>query len=294
MPCLARILQALLARRNICSVRSLSPGCCRCVEGLWTPSSQERDMGTRILVLETLNDLGRPPAWFALRSQGGMRKVLKTTIWIVACCLTFSRPGLADSIPVVVGTNLSSVTQGGAGLCPLSDDCSIQAQQFTLFAPVLVDQLVIALNGPDLYPYSAGSFDVSLASQPWLSGEGIGSGAFSDSNSADTTEVFDFENLDIPLSPGKYYVVIAGDNLALDIAPLLATFAGTFGPTFYCAADTLPCNEARSWQVSGGPPFAIDIDGTVSSSALPEPSGWLLFGTGLFALYGITRRKSHA
>ena len=219
-----------------------------------------------------------------------MTKTIKM-IWIVACFLVFSRSGLADSI--LVGTDLSTATQGGVVLCPEAANCYVTAEQFTLLMPVVIDDIKVVMSGPADSCCANESFSVGLGSQIGSVRRVIGSGnVISDLKQNITTEAFDFENLNISLGPGTYYLYVSGLNVMWDYAQPLPTSAGALGQDFVC--DPTPpwaCNgPSIGWQVvhSNQGQFAMEIDGTT----VPEPSSWLLFGTGLLAVCGIARRKS--
>ena len=209
-------------------------------------------------------------------------KLIKLVL-LVASLLMVSRSGFADSI--LVGTDLSGVT-GGAGLCPNGSDCELIAQQFALTESVVVDQVKVVLAGPYLLGNSNGNFTVSLAG---ISPIGSGDLAFNPNGNV-VAQVFAFGNLDIPLGPGTYYLVVSGGNLTWPAGAPLITSAGSIGAERLCDPTIEPCDDnpgSMFWQPIDHP-RGMEIDGNVVT---PEPSSWLLFGTGLLGLCGIARRR---
>jgi hypothetical protein len=207
---------------------------------------------------------------------------LAKLVLLVACFLTLSRSGLADSI--LVGTSLTNLT-AGAGLCPSDSNCTDLRQQFTFTSPVVIDQIKVVME-----PYGSvlnnnqfpgGDFTVGFASP---TGGFFGPGEVPPNSTGDIIpQEFDFAALDISVNPGTYYLEVTGGNVAWAHAQPLLTTAGTMGQEQECD-PTLGCR----WQ-SGGGTLAMEIDGTVVT---PEPSNWLLFSTGLLVVCGIARRKS--
>ena len=81
---------------------------------------------------------------------------------------------------------------------------------------------------------------------------------------------------------GTYYLAVSGGNVTWAFAPSLPGLAGVLGPVWM--SD--PTINSRWQPVSG--PHAMEIDGTAIA---PEPSSWLLVGTGIFGLAGSVRRR---
>jgi hypothetical protein len=52
---------------------------------------------------------------------------------------------LADADTVLVGTDLTT-RLGSPGLCPSGSDCEVLAQEFTLFSPVVIDQVKVGIT----------------------------------------------------------------------------------------------------------------------------------------------------
>jgi hypothetical protein len=212
---------------------------------------------------------------------------------IVTIALVLTAPTLTRADSILVGTDLSNI-RPGAGLCPLVEDCTVRVSQFTLVTAVEVHDIKIAVSGPFLdFGTTSGQFGVSLSSQlPALNGErstngNIGSGDLVfDLNSPTVTQVFDFGHLGILLEPGTYYLEVQGENLEWDVAPPLATSAGAIGLQLSCDPD-VNCGSDIS-RYDGGSGGAWQILGTVVT---PEPSSWVLFGTGVLGIAGVARLK---
>jgi hypothetical protein len=208
-------------------------------------------------------------------------------ILLVAGTLALARTCVADSI--LAGTNLAATTNDGLTLC-VEGDCQEYALQFTLLAPVVIDQVEVAVSGPNEDSASPnGPVFVYLSSGLGSFGGGtllgdaettFGAACCEDA----TSDVLDFTDLNLSLTPGTYYLEVGTvADAYLDYAPPLLTAAGTLGSEFVCAN---PFEEGTSC----GPPdwtesilpgqFAIDIDGSVVP-ATPEPSSWLLLATGV-------------
>jgi len=215
----------------------------------------------------------------------------------IAIVLAASTVTRADSI--LVGTDLTT-SSGGSGLCPDSSDCEEVAQQFTFLSPVVIDQIKVAIGGPNRTfgppgsgGFGSGTFDVALGSQL---GTGIGIGTSTLTypvNGPAVTQIFDFTGLKIALAPGTYYLEVSGDNLQWTFAEPLTTSTGTIGSIFSCDPTVPPfgCSSSSSWQSPSTPgnPYAFEIDGT--TTPVPEPSSWLLLGAGALGLFCVNRAK---
>jgi hypothetical protein len=240
---------------------------------------------------------------------------LKTSLklsLLVACSLVLPRPGLAD--PLIVGSNLSTASNGGAVLCPGVSDCTARAEQFTLSSSVVIHDVQVALSSVGGSYNPDGSFSLGLATQLGGSSTLLGSGSLAfNPNGNTTSQLFDFSNLDITLGPGTYYLDFSGANAAIDYAqPLLSSY-GALGKQFACDPTEQACSLSTSWDTESNRfgPYAVDLDGTATPeagelnepvfksnavgqlgpAATPEPSTLILSATGLLALAGITRRK---
>jgi PEP-CTERM motif len=203
----------------------------------------------------------------------------------IAAILAASTMAHADSI--LIGTGLAT-TPGGPSLCPGGSDCQQLAQQFTLFEPIRIDQIKVAVSGPlGAFQSADGTFSVNLGSELG-SGEFIGSGdlglTFGQLNTVE--KVFDFSGLDIALEPGTYYLGVTGGNVEWSTASTSpTTSAGTLGPTFRCDLfTTCPTNRWDTVNVGN----SWEIDGTAIT---PEPSSIVLFGTGILGLAVAVRHR---
>jgi hypothetical protein len=215
---------------------------------------------------------------------------------IVTIAIVLAAPTLTHADSILVGTDLSN-TQTGPELCPLTNDCNVRVSQFTLLTPVVVDDVKVAISGPIFEPSSnGGSFGVNLFNQlqtidgltfPITTGNiGAGNLVFDPTTFPPVTQVFDFGGLDITLGPGTYYLQVEGANLAWNSASPLATSAGTLGLQLSCAVDSGQCASHISYDTFPGT-YAMQISGTVT----PEPSSWVLFGTGILGFASVARRK---
>lgn len=188
----------------------------------------------------------------------------------------------ADSL--LVGTDFTTA-QPSVVLCPGSE-CESIAQQFTLLSPVVIDDIQIAIGGPAHFgPNPDGSFSVGFTNQ--LGTETlIGSGVlpYTPNQSTAINEIVDFNNLDISLAAGTYYIEIAGSNVEMDLTQAVATSAGYWGEQFICDPETPFCNSPAGWGAEPTSPLAINISGTALT---PEPSALVLLGTGIMALAGV-------
>ena len=207
--------------------------------------------------------------------------------------------GRADSI--LVGTDLSSPT-GGPVLCPQGSNCSIRISQFTLLSPVVIDDVKVALSGlPTILGMENGGFNVILGNAlvngpvpptfpPYnpVSGAGIGSGNYVFLPDGDlASEVFDFSNLNITFGPGVYYLEVSGADVEWDSAPPLMTSAGLLGEQLSCDPYQNCVADISQYDVYPDT-YAMEIDGMVLT---PEPSTFVLLGTGLLgAISGVRRR----
>jgi hypothetical protein len=201
----------------------------------------------------------------------------------LSICAASTLVAHADS--VLVGAAASGT--GSSGLCPNSAGCSLLAEQFTLFAPVVIDQIKVDVDGPARLGFSDGNFSVQLGAQLG-SGVAIGSGdlVFDPNQTTPTTEVFDFNNLNIVLGPGTYYLELTGGNVGWLVGQPIDTSVGIAGPTWLCDPTISDCSGSSRWQPTANS-NAFEIDGTVA----PEPSTFVLLGTGILGLAGAARRK---
>jgi hypothetical protein len=241
-----------------------------------------------------------------------LKTLLKLSL-IVACSLTVPCQALADSL--LVGSNLSTASNGGAVLCPGVSDCTLRAEQFTLSSSVVINDVQVALSGVGGSYNPDGSFSLGLGTQLGASSTLIGSGTLVfNPNGNTTSQLFDFSNLDITLGPGTYYLDFSGANAAIDYAqPLLSSY-GTLGTQFACDPTEQACGISNSWDTESNRfgPYAVDLNGTVVTSdtgelnetavtsnavgqngpaVTPEPSTLILSATGILALAGVARRK---
>jgi hypothetical protein len=234
-----------------------------------------------------------------------LKTLLKLSL-IAACFMILPCQGLADSL--LVGSNLSTASNGGAVLCPLVSDCAVRAEQFTLSSSTVINdvQVLLSNDGPTYNPN--GSFSLGIGTQLGASSTLIGSGSLAFSpNGTTTSQLFDFSNLDITLGPGTYYLDFSGVDAEVDYAqPLLSSF-GNLGTQFACDPTEQACGISKSWDTESDKfgPYAVDLNGTVitpdaaelgavgvnESVVTPEPSTLILSATGILALAGVTRRK---
>jgi hypothetical protein len=215
---------------------------------------------------------------------------LPKAMLIVTYLLVSSRSGIADSL--LVGTDLST-SQQGPELCPVVNGCQIRVQQFTLLAPVVVDNIQVAMSGPGYSGVlSPESFGIGLGSKLDVVSTVIGSGVVTaDPNQyPPITELFDFAVPSLHLQPGTYYLEATGLNAMWNKASPLVTSAGAVGQGLECDDPGFNnCSDPTRWNPDLFD-YAFQIDGTVDTQ---EPSSWFLFGTGLVAVGAIVCRKSH-
>ena len=213
---------------------------------------------------------------------------------LLAIALLLAAPTLTHADTILVGTDLSTATHGGAAvLCPQVSACTDRASQFTLFVPVVIHSISVVVTAPAFPPGSTdGNFTIGLDSVLGVGvTTGIGGGDLPiDPMGTMNTAEFTFSGLSIPLGPGTYYLGIAGANLEWDYATPLSTTAGALGlqlecdPFIYCGTDITRWDKnART--------YAMEIDGTAIT---PEPSTFALLSTGILALAGATRRRLYS
>ena len=196
---------------------------------------------------------------------------------------------VAHADTLLVGTSLATPV-GGPELCPLAADCSVRLSQFSTPIAFVIDDVKVAISAPGLGMSSSdGSFQVNLTTSPEdVGGEyGLGAGpgnvgsgslVFDPSDPSDTiTQVFDFNNLSILIEPGtEYYLVITGANVSwAESSPVLAGL-GTLGLQLECDPYET-CIDGRDGTLS------ITYAEQISGDPVPEPSTWVLMGTGLFS-----------
>jgi hypothetical protein len=216
---------------------------------------------------------------------------------LVTIAIVLAAPTLTHADSILVGTDLSN-TQSGPELCPLPNGCNVRVSQFTLLTSVVVDDVKVAISGPIFDFSSDGHFGVNLFSQlpvvqgltlPITTGNiGTGNLVFDPTTTPPVTQVFDFGGLDITLGPGTYYLQVEGGNLAWNSALPLATSAGTLGLQLSCDPYSPYCGPDISKYDKFYGTYAMQISGT---EVTPEPSSWVLFGTGILGFAGVARRK---
>jgi len=223
---------------------------------------------------------------------------------LVTLAIVLAVPTLTHADSILVGTDLSN-TQPGPEMCIFANLCQVPVSQFTLLTSVVVDDVKVAISGPIFSgsgsELSDGHFGVNLFSQlPVINSSnsntgniGTGNLVFNPNTSPLVTQVFDFAGLDIPLGPGTYYLEIEGGNLSWNTGSPLATSAGTLGLQVSCPLDTRPCpsdiTDPVYDKIQGT--FAMQISGT---EVTPEPSSWVLFGTGILGILGVACRSKTA
>jgi hypothetical protein len=204
-------------------------------------------------------------------------------------------PTLTYADTILVGTDLSTATHGGAAvLCPSVADCTDRASQFTLSTSVVINSISVVVTAPALFDSSTdGSFTIGLGSQLGVgitTGIGAGNLSISPKEGDMTTEEFTFSGLNISLAPGTYYLGMAGGNVEWDYAQPLSTSAGALGLQLACDPFITCGSDITRWDKLTQT-YAMEIDGTAAAPAVPEPSVLALFGTGLLGLAGAARRK---
>jgi hypothetical protein len=205
--------------------------------------------------------------------------------------ILLAAPTLTHADTILVGTDLSTATHGGAAvLCPQSSDCTDRASQFTLSTPVVIDSISVVVTSLLPPPGSTdGNFTIGLGS---LLGVGITTGIGAgdipiDPKGSETTEEFTFSGLNLSLAPGTYYLGMAGANVEWDYASPLSTTAGTLGLQLSCDPFLTCGSDITRWD-RNSLDYAMEIDGTAIT---PEPSTFALLGTGIIGLAGVARRK---
>jgi hypothetical protein len=210
---------------------------------------------------------------------------------LLAIALLAASP-LTHADTILVGTDLSTATHGGSAvLCPSLSSCTDRASQFTLSTSVVIDSISVVVTAPGVPPgITDGNFTIGLGSHLSVGiTSGIGAGDLVTDPQGDmVTQEFTFSGLHLSLAAGTYYLGMAGGNVEWDYAQPLLTTAGALGLQLACD-PTLTCASGR-WDTLSQT-YAMEIDGTVGSPAVPEPSTLALFGTGILGLAGVARRK---
>jgi PEP-CTERM motif len=192
---------------------------------------------------------------------------------------------LAHADTVLVGTDLSTHT-GASGLCPSFSDCEMLGQEFTLFYPVVIDQIQVGIIGNGL-GVASGSFSLSLTDEIGGPEAPIGSGSIAPSDNVTGMEIFDFSGLNISLGPGTYFLEMSGSTLDWAYGPSLTTSTGSLGNSFSCDPTVGNSCGVNEWNRTSQT-RTMQIDGNVVT---PEPSSFVLLGTGILGLVSAARRK---
>jgi hypothetical protein len=213
---------------------------------------------------------------------------------LLPIALLLAAPTLTHADTILVGTDLSTATHGGAAvLCPGVSDCLDRASQFTLFTPVVIHSISVVVTAPaDVSFGTDGNFTIGLGS---LLGVGITTGIGAGDIPIDpmgtmTTEEFTFSGLNLSLAPGTYYLGMAGANLEWDYATPLSTTAGALGLQLSCDPFINCGSDITRWDTNSRT-YAMEIDGTAIT---PEPSTFALLGTGILSLAGAVRRRLYS
>lgn len=217
---------------------------------------------------------------------------------VAAAVLLIAATSLCHADEILAGSDLSNASNGGAVLCPMGADCEFLAQSFTLFNAEQIGGVKVSLSGPVFGVNYPGKFNLTLVSQlsgPTIADIGSGNLVFNSNPNVMNSEIFDFENLNLLLNPGTYYLELSstylvegqGGNLEWNYAPALSTPNGSIGSAYACD-PFLNCSPGRWDLITQPEPLAMEIDGSVIT---PEPSSIVLFSTGIIGLAGFARRK---
>jgi hypothetical protein len=215
---------------------------------------------------------------------------------LVASC----RRGLADSI--LVGPNLSQPVETGLELC-LEAICNEYAEEVTFTQAVEIQEVQFILVSDSINGVLNGPVNLYLAPSLGDFGAGTPLAAVTTSYTVGygQTESFDVQNLDIQVAAGTYWIEIGStSDSVIDLAPPVAGTPGTIDAFAQCnnpdEAVGDQC-ELPFWHYNDPSPayfdnrqLAIDLDGIALT---PEPPTWMLFGTGLVALFGLARRRQN-
>lgn len=225
-----------------------------------------------------------PEATRFARPEATPMPKLYSSLLVLASLLAVSPALFADS--VLLGSDLTQPT-AGASLCPSYSDCSVLQQQFTLTSAATVNQLQLVLEVPG--PFGpGGSFSVSL------DGTTLGSGFLFAPDQNPLFDTVTFNNLDLSLAPGDYSVQVSGGDLSWAHATSSGPGTAGFLDQGYTCDPTVQCIPQAAGQ------FEMALSGTTvdssvaldSSDLTPEPSAWLLLGTGTLLFAGALRRKA--
>jgi|GEM_PF-3266459 len=213
-------------------------------------------------------------------------------ISLLPIALVLGTPTLIYADTMLVGTDLSTATHGGAAvLCPGGADCTDRASQFTLSTSVDIHSISVVLTAPaEALFRTPGSFTIGLGSQLGLGiTTGVGAGAILfDPSGNPVTEEFTFSGLDLSLAPGTYFLGMVGGNAEWDYASPVSTAAGALGLQLSCDPAITCGSDITRWD-KNYLTYAMEIDGTAIT---PEPSTFALLGTGILGLTRVARRKS--